>query len=127
VQRSSLLINTGNRIKRSWARYPIAVSNRLRHLKDELFILWGKVYIPLQRITHSDQVKVIKDMPLDSDTKITKLKNMAIARCMERIDQAASKAKELMNKPKNEGKENISSNSDKSARITSFLKKRHGL
>ena len=87
----------------------------------------GKVYIPLHRITHSDIVKVIKDMPLDSDTKITKLKNMAIGRCMERIEQAASRAKELMNKPKNEGKEKINSNSDQSTRITSFLKKRHGL
>lgn len=66
-------------------------------------------------------------MPLDSDKKIGKLKDIAIARCMERIEQAACKAKELMNKPKREGQEKIDRSCDQSPEITSFLKKRHGL
>jgi hypothetical protein len=66
-------------------------------------------------------------MPLDSDRKIGKLKDMAIGRCMERIEQAASKAKELMNKPNREGQEKIDRSCDQSPKITSFLKKRHGL
>jgi hypothetical protein len=88
----------------------------------------GKVYIPLQRITHNDHVLVIKDMPLDSDKKIGKLKDIAIGRCRERIEQAACKAKELMNKPLPEGqkKSDIYYN-NKSSGITSILKKRHGL
>jgi hypothetical protein len=66
-------------------------------------------------------------MSLDSDTKITKLKNMAIGRCMERIEQAACKAKELMNKPKSEGPNEGTTNHTQPSGITSFLKKRHGL
>jgi hypothetical protein len=87
----------------------------------------GKVYISLQRITHSDHVQVIKDMPLETDKKIGKLKDIAIGRCRERIEQAASKAKDIMNNPNREGQEKIDRGRDQSPEITSFLKKRHGL
>ena len=66
-------------------------------------------------------------MPLDSDKKIGKLKDIAIGRCRERIELAACKAKELMNKPVPEGQQMIDRGYDQSPRITSFLKKRHGL
>jgi hypothetical protein len=87
----------------------------------------GGKYIPLQGITQSDHVLVTKDMPLDSDKKIGKLKEIAIGRCRERIEQAACKAKELMNKPKPEGQEKRDRWNDQSPGITSFLRKKHGL
>jgi hypothetical protein len=66
-------------------------------------------------------------MPLDSDKKIGKLKDMAIGRCMERIEQAACKAKELMNKPRSEEQKEGTTNCTKPSGITSIFKKRHGL
>ena len=66
-------------------------------------------------------------MQIDSDKKISKLKDLAISRCRERIEQAACKAKEFMNKPKPEGQEKIDRSYDQSSGITSLLKKRHGL
>jgi len=66
-------------------------------------------------------------MPLESDKKIGKLKDIAIGRCRERIEQAACKAKELMNKPKPEGKDEKYRYNNQTSSITSFLKKRHGL
>jgi hypothetical protein len=65
-------------------------------------------------------------MPLDSDKKIGKLKDIAIGRCRERLEQAACKAKELMNKP-SEGKDEKYRFNNQTSDITSFLKRRHGL
>jgi len=66
-------------------------------------------------------------MSQDSDKKIGKLKDMAIGRCRERIEQAACKAKELMNKPIPEGNDEKYRYNNKPSGMTSFLKKRHGL
>jgi hypothetical protein len=66
-------------------------------------------------------------MTLDSDKKIWKLKDMAIERCRERIEQAACKAKELMNKPIPEKQDIRARCYDQSSGITSFLKKKRGL
>jgi len=93
----------------------------------ESYFQWGKVYIPLQRITLCNDLLVIKDMPLDSDKKIGKLKDIAIGRCRERIEQAACKAKELMNKPSSEGKDEKYRYNNQPSGMTSFLKKKHGL
>ena len=62
-------------------------------------------------------------MSQDSGGKIGKLKNIAIDRCRERIEQAACKAKELMNKPKSEGPKEGTTNYTQPSGITSFLKK----
>jgi len=61
------------------------------------------------------------------NNKIGKLKDMAIGRCRERIEQAACKAKELMNRPKPEGEKEGTTDYPQPSGITSFLKKRHGL
>jgi len=66
-------------------------------------------------------------MTHDISNKIGKLKDMAIGRCRERIEQAACKAKELMNKPKSEGQKQETADYTQPSGITSFLKKRHGL
>ena len=66
-------------------------------------------------------------MSLDSEKKIGKLKNIAIDRCRERIEQAACKAKELMNKPKSEGQKEGTTHYTQPSGMTSFIKKRHGL
>jgi len=66
-------------------------------------------------------------MTQDSEKKIGKLKNIAIDRCRERIEQAACKAKELMNKPTFEGQKEGTTNYTQPSGMTSFLKKRHGL
>jgi hypothetical protein len=66
-------------------------------------------------------------MTRDINNKIGKLKDMAIGRCRERIEQAACRAKELMNKPKSEGQKEETTNYTQPSGITSFLKKRHGL
>jgi hypothetical protein len=64
----------------------------------------------------------------DIDKKIVKLKDLAIDRCRERIEQAKLKAKELMN-----GGEGLERQKEKKTNhiqpygVTSFLKKRHGL
>ena len=65
-------------------------------------------------------------MSQDSGGKIGKLKNIAIDRCRERIEQAACKAKELMNKPKSEGPKEGTTNYTQPSGITSFLKKGTG-
>ena len=61
------------------------------------------------------------------DKKIVKLKDLALDRCRERIEQAKLKAKELMNTPKPEGNDDSNKYSDRSSGITSSLKKRYGL
>ena len=66
-------------------------------------------------------------MTVDSNNKIGKLKDMAIGRCRERIEQAAGKARELMNRPKSEGEKGGTANYNQPSGITSFLRKRHGL
>jgi len=66
-------------------------------------------------------------MSLGSDKKIGKLKDMAIGRCRERIEQAACKAKELVNKPSPEGTNERYQYNNQPSGMTSFLKKRHGL
>ena len=66
-------------------------------------------------------------MSLGSDKKIGKLKDIAIGRCRERLEQAACKAKELMNKPIPEGQDIRERYYDKSAGIASILKRKHGL
>jgi len=66
-------------------------------------------------------------MTRDINNKIGKLKDMAIGRCRERIEQAACKAKELMNKPESGGEKEDTTNYPRPSGITSFLKKRHGL
>jgi hypothetical protein len=66
-------------------------------------------------------------MTSNINNKIGKLKDMAIGRCRERIERAACKAKELMNKPESEGGKEGSTNYTQTSGITSFLKKRHGL
>jgi hypothetical protein len=66
-------------------------------------------------------------MTRDINNKIGKLKDMAIGRCRERIEQAACRAKELMNKPKSEGQKEGTTNYTQPSGMTSFLKKRHGL
>ncbi len=86
----------------------------------------GKVYIASKGLTQMITFWCYL-MSLDSDKKIGKLKDIAIGRCRERIELAACKAKELMNKPASEGQQMIARGYDQSPRITSFLKKRHGL
>ena len=66
-------------------------------------------------------------MTQDSGKKIGKLKNIAIDRCRERIEQAAGKAKDLMNKPTFEGQKEGTTNYTQPSGMTSFLKKKHGL
>jgi hypothetical protein len=66
-------------------------------------------------------------MSQDSGKKIGKLKDIAIDRCRERIEQAACKAKELMNKPSPEGESERYRFNHQPSGMTSFLKKRHGL
>jgi len=66
-------------------------------------------------------------MTRDINNKIGKLKDMAIGRCRERIEQAACRAKELMNKPTSEGQKEGPPNYTQPSGMTSFLKKRHGL
>jgi len=66
-------------------------------------------------------------MTRNINNKIGKLKDMAIGRCRERIEQAACRAKELMNRPKSEGENGGTAMYTQPSGITSFLKKRHGL
>jgi hypothetical protein len=66
-------------------------------------------------------------MGQDLNIKIEKLKGMAIGRCRERIDQAACRAKELMNRSGSEEQPEQKITSIESYGMTSCLKKRHGL
>jgi len=66
-------------------------------------------------------------MTRDINIKIDKLKDMAIGRCRERIELAASKAKELMNNPLPEGKDERRRYNNQPSGMTSFLKRRRGL
>jgi len=66
-------------------------------------------------------------MAFESDKKIDKLKDIAIGRCRERIEMAACKAKEVMNNPTPEGKDNRYRYNNQPSGMTSFLKRRHGL
>jgi len=70
---------------------------------------------------------VIRNMSLDSDKKIGKLKDIAIDRCRERIERAACKAKELMNKPIPEEQDERYRYNNQPSGMTSFLKRKHGL
>ncbi|MFA5347202.1 MAG: hypothetical protein WC294_03625 [Methanoregula sp.] len=62
-----------------------------------------------------------------NEKKIGKLKDIALGRCRERIEQAACKAKELMNNPSPERKDERYRYNNQPAGITSFLKRRRGL
>jgi len=55
------------------------------------------------------------------------LKDLAIDRCRERIEQAKLKAKELMNGEGLERQKEKKTNHIQPYDVTSFLKKRHGL
>ncbi len=66
-------------------------------------------------------------MSSDMSRKIEKLKEMAIGRCRERIDQAACRAKVLMNGSKPGDQMDARAGSDQTYGMTSFLRKRHGL
>jgi hypothetical protein len=91
-------------------------------------MLWVKginIYIIIQRITHSNHS--IRNMPLSSDKKIEKLKDLAIWRCRERIERAACKAKELMNTQIPERQDEKYRYGNQPPGMTSFLKRRHGL
>jgi hypothetical protein len=66
-------------------------------------------------------------MSHDIKSTIEKMKDMAIGRCRERIDQAACKAKKLIDGSGAEEQKERNSNSNQPVGMTSFLKKRHGL
>ena len=66
-------------------------------------------------------------MVSDLNKKIEKLKEMAIGRCRERIEQVACKAKGLIKGQKPEEHEEGNTNHTQPYGVTSFLKKRHGL
>lgn len=61
------------------------------------------------------------------DKKIVKLKDLALDRCRERIEQAKLKTKELMNGEGSERQKEKKPHHIQSYGVTSFLKKRHGL
>jgi hypothetical protein len=63
----------------------------------------------------------------DIDKKIVRLKDLAIDRCRERIEQAKLKAKDLMNGEGLERQKEKKTNHIQPYGVTSFLKKRHGL
>jgi hypothetical protein len=63
----------------------------------------------------------------DIDKKIVKLKDLALDRCRERIEQAKIKAKELMNGEGPERQKEKKPNHIQTYDVTSFLRKRHGL
>ena len=63
----------------------------------------------------------------DIDKKIVKLKDLAIDRCRERIEQAKLKAKEFINGESPERQKEKKPNHTQPYGVTSFLKKRHGL
>lgn len=63
----------------------------------------------------------------DIDKKIVRLKDLAIDRCRERIEQAKLKAKELINGEGAERQKEKNTNHIRPYGVTSFLKKRHGL
>ena len=84
-------------------------------------------YISPSKGLENDNQLVPGNMALDSDKMIWKLKDMAIERCRERIEQAACKAKDLMNKPTPEKQDMRTRCYDQSSGITSFLKKKRGL
>ena len=66
-------------------------------------------------------------MACDIDKKIVKLKDLAIDRCRERIEQAKLKAKEFINGESPERQNGKKPNHIQPYGVTSFLKKRHGL
>jgi hypothetical protein len=66
-------------------------------------------------------------MSLNSDKKIGKLKDMAVGVCRERLERAACRAKEVMNKPNQEGMDERDRYNNQPPGMTSFLKRRHGL
>jgi len=66
-------------------------------------------------------------MSSDMNRKIEKLKEMAIGRCRERIEQAACRAKVLIDGSKPEDQMNKMAGSYQTYGMTSFLRKRHGL
>jgi hypothetical protein len=63
----------------------------------------------------------------DIDKKIVRLKDLAIDRCRDRIEQAKLKAKEFINGENLKRQREDNTNHIQSYGVTSFLKKRHGL
>jgi hypothetical protein len=63
----------------------------------------------------------------DIDKKIVRLKDLAIDRCRDRIEQAKLKAKEFINGENLKRQREDNTNHTQSYGVTSFLKKRHGL
>jgi hypothetical protein len=66
-------------------------------------------------------------MPGDMKTLIEKLKAEAVGRCRERIEQAAYRAKGLINGQKPDEQKEDNTGYIPSCGVTSVLKKRHGL
>jgi hypothetical protein len=66
-------------------------------------------------------------MTRDTNNKIERLKDLAINRCRERIEQAKCKAKEFINGENLKNQKENNTNRTQSYGVTSFLKKRHGL
>ena len=66
-------------------------------------------------------------MPRDMKTLIDKLKAEAVGRCRERIEQAACKAKGLLNGKKPEEQKENNTGRTQPGGVTSMLKRRHGL
>jgi hypothetical protein len=65
-------------------------------------------------------------MPQDLAKLIDKIKASAVQRCSDRIDLAARKARELLNTNNTENRKE-SPPGPETPRVTSILKKRHGL
>jgi len=57
---------------------------------------------------------------------LEKIKENAVARCRERIDLAADKAREVLNKKKNEGPKEVPPKVEARS-VTSAMKRQHGL
>jgi hypothetical protein len=66
-------------------------------------------------------------MARDINNKIERLKDLAINRCRDRIEQAKCKAKEFINGENLKKQKEDNTNHTQSYGVTSFLKKRHGL
>jgi hypothetical protein len=66
-------------------------------------------------------------MARDINNKIAILKDMAIGRCRERIEQAKCKAKEWINGEKPKGQNEGKNDYTQPYGVISVLKKRHGL
>lgn len=83
-----------------------------------------KLYILLCKYRPIDHLQVTCAMPKDITHVIESLRNTAVGRCRERIDEAARRAKELIEDE--ETKTHQSSYHDAYG-VTSVLKRKHGL